>query len=684
MTRTHRFVLWAGLLLVTVGLFTAPPTERTLAQDDGSTPARVYEPAIAAVQDAIPGIGRPDTWRHEIIGQSPFRGLNCITASDVPLPAPVQVWRVWLQYGAIEYLYYVADDGSIVQPCDPKLPASPNSDGNNRFTSECRVDAALANVRTFPDTTADNIIVQLQGGSAIGIGRTADSAWFQVQLVDTGQIGWIADSASTPVGDCLGLPVTGNTAVEYGPCPPGYVPSYLPTRLSIGAVAQIEDGEAPTVVRAQPQRSAERLGLFQPGAEIEVLDGPQCGAGFVWWRATDGNLTGWTVESSVDANDYFIELIQAGTQPPTNTTTGTTPSTTSSTTGTDTTSTNGTGTGTGTGTQPDGTLPSMPPADLQPLTQANIVATQPIAQVAGVNNARDVLYTRGGDFLAVLDGNSAELYSVPTYQPLPVNATMRSAEGVRATAIAFDANDNYLIIGFDSGFVFLVDLQRALVFRIAIAAGGPINDIAISDGNRMALAVGGEGTPSQLTVYDFNRLEATTGDIPQLFNQFYEAPVLDVGFASDTVVLGATQDSLDAYDLNAANQLLNQALDLPLEGTPTVTNTRNFANFMGVFSATRIINNLAVLVYMPGDSFAGTLNTVDMDRISDIAVLPSTPPVLVVAGSRTTESVLAFIEESTLNVIATQPVLTSAIDISPDGRVLATVSNGRVVLRGVR
>lgn len=673
---------WGGLLtlavvvLLGIGFSTNGPAT---GQGDPTTPPRVYEPAITAIQNAIPGIGRPDGWRHEIIANAEVRGLGCPTASTDALPAPVGVWRVWLNYGGTEYLYYVSDDGSLVQPCDPKLPGTPSAggDGSSRLNSECRVEATLANVRSFPDTTADNVITQLENGAATAIGRTGDSAWFQVQLAN-GQIGWIAESASEGVGNCADLPITGNTTIEFGPCPPGFSPSYLPPRIGVGDVAAIESGGDPNVVRAQPQRSGERLGLLQPGTEINVLEGPQCGAGFVWWRVSDGTLTGWTVESSTEAGEYFIRLVSsaaAPTQaPPSNSNPGA-----------------GTGTGTATGTTPGASaepnaLPAAPSGTTQLLNANNLGRVQPLAALPAVNAATAITFSPDGNYLAVLNDGDALLYSLPGYTAMQsLNGSMRSAEGVNATAIAFDAASQYLVIGFDTGFVFLADLGRDIVFRIDIEAGAPLQDIAFSTNNRMALVSGGPEAVNTAAVYDLARLDAATGDVPTLFTLFYDDPVLAAAFANDDTLTVATADTLEAHNVVTGEQGLEQTLDLAADVRPVIVPANGFAGVNGVFSVTTIINNEAIVAYSPGDTFAGTLNTVPLARVDALQPLAGPPAALVVAGALADGTpTLLVLDDTTVSVVTTAVIAASDLALAPDGRLLLTVSDGQVVFRGVR
>ena len=72
-------------------------------------------------------------------------------------------------------------------------------------------------------------------------------------------------------------------------------------QLKSGSRAIASDQTAtPSRVRSAPGTSASILGLIQPGQVVDILDGPQCAQGYVWWkvRLPEGSLTGWTAEGN--------------------------------------------------------------------------------------------------------------------------------------------------------------------------------------------------------------------------------------------------------------------------------------------------------------------------------------------------------------------------------------------------
>jgi hypothetical protein len=71
--------------------------------------------------------------------------------------------------------------------------------------------------------------------------------------------------------------------------------------------AQVIPGSANNV-RDTPTTSGERIGQIQGGMVFEILGGPICADNYTWWNVTDGTLTGWTAEGSVQAG-YFLQAV---------------------------------------------------------------------------------------------------------------------------------------------------------------------------------------------------------------------------------------------------------------------------------------------------------------------------------------------------------------------------------------
>ena len=85
--------------------------------------------------------------------------------------------------------------------------------------------------------------------------------------------------------------------------------NYL-SQLKVGMEAQVAlEPPLPNRVRTNPNTNATILGYIDPGEKMEILEGPSCDQGWVWWkvRAFKDDLEGWTAEGDQD-NYWLIPL----------------------------------------------------------------------------------------------------------------------------------------------------------------------------------------------------------------------------------------------------------------------------------------------------------------------------------------------------------------------------------------
>ena len=95
---------------------------------------------------------------------------------------------------------------------------------------------------------------------------------------------------------------TQNPLATWYPCAGTY-----PSRLRVGGQAYISfDPPLPNRVRSHPDTGAEVLGYLQVGEKMEILEGPVCFGGWIWWRvhSLDTSLSGWTAEG--DESSYWL------------------------------------------------------------------------------------------------------------------------------------------------------------------------------------------------------------------------------------------------------------------------------------------------------------------------------------------------------------------------------------------
>ena len=80
------------------------------------------------------------------------------------------------------------------------------------------------------------------------------------------------------------------------------------TALSIGDVAVVSNTPpTPNRVRARPSNRATVVGRLPPGETMEILDGPVCANGWLWWyvQGLEQELRGWTAEGD-GSNQWLL------------------------------------------------------------------------------------------------------------------------------------------------------------------------------------------------------------------------------------------------------------------------------------------------------------------------------------------------------------------------------------------
>ncbi len=78
-----------------------------------------------------------------------------------------------------------------------------------------------------------------------------------------------------------------------------------PPRLQVGARAAVVQDFGSNNLRAEPDSSAELLGVIPEGAVMDVIGGPVCAGGYGWWQVVYDGQTGWTAEG--EGIDYWLQ-----------------------------------------------------------------------------------------------------------------------------------------------------------------------------------------------------------------------------------------------------------------------------------------------------------------------------------------------------------------------------------------
>lgn len=164
------------------------------------------------------------------------------------------------------------------------------------------VDPVLRKVEEKIETGASDLIGIKQMVGYIWAVSSGDAEVFQIspetrEIITSYSIGSAPPPTPTPTTTS-----TPNPNLIWALCEEAF-----PTRLQVGMNAVVnDDPPLPNRVRVEPNTESLILGYVQPGERVEILSGPVCQDGWVWWNviSLETGLNGWTSEG--DGTDYWL------------------------------------------------------------------------------------------------------------------------------------------------------------------------------------------------------------------------------------------------------------------------------------------------------------------------------------------------------------------------------------------
>jgi uncharacterized protein YraI len=170
--------------------------------------------------------------------------------------------------------------------------------------------AQAVNVRGEPSLQGEVVATASRGQTLSAIGRNTGADWILVE--SSTFTGWIAATLLAVDGDFQTLPIVADDS----PTTPTFTPSPAPaafvcpdapaprlTDFAQGRVIQ----EIGISFRAGPRTSDELISFIPNQAIINIIGGPNCFDGFVWWQVSYDGEIGWVAEG--DVVNYYIEPV---------------------------------------------------------------------------------------------------------------------------------------------------------------------------------------------------------------------------------------------------------------------------------------------------------------------------------------------------------------------------------------
>ena len=482
------------------------------------------------------------------------------------------------------------------------------------------------------------------------LGRNFNGDWLMFRA------GWVSRAVVELAGSCDNLPDLDPTLVGSGViqfCPPGFR-GFLPPRVAVGGSARVVSATLANRLRAQPSIDARQIGEIAPRRSIgAVLDGPACNGPWVWWQVEVDGLVGWTVESDVNYNYYYLEPLQ--------------------------------------NVAPNNDSARI--ADRAPLDAAggrihsgNIDALKIVASLPG-NAPIALAWTPQQSLLAALSADG----SIALFPADDLSQHEWRTNIARASAMAFSPDERWLALGDDSGGVWLLDYQDRSAAAEAGQIGqleGPVRALAWSRAGDQLAAVGG----AEALKLDrrAGTLKLWTLDQPAVENsrltlhQHFPYPVTSLAFSADDRWLALTGEASSAgraalwvYDVAAGDLQLAKPL-IPLRGHSLVVAAPGGSLGDFVTSSGDSLNQLDV-----ASGVGRRFYHLDGALLKQIAFRPGASAGAEVLLALAVESPGGAVRLQLANALspygktATYEIAPHAMAFSPDGRLLALAERGR-------
>ena len=526
-----------------------------------------------------------------------------------------------------------------------------------------RADYAI--VRQAPG--GKQVIRLYRNRSFAALGQNVRGDWLYYRA------GWVRRADLALSGNCDALPLLDPAKVASGVvhfCAPDY-PGLLPPRIDIGERnARIASHSTANRLRAAPNVQAEQIGEIPPRAVLDaVLDGPACKAPHIWWQVRLGDLTGWTAESDVNANYYYLEPLPR-------------------TDGADQRA-----------RHRDFNAPSLQaqPQANRVIHSANAGALDTIGLLA-IETPRAIAWSPQGVELAIVtDDGSINRYGYPDLAL--ISSASAPKDSRRASAIAYRPLGAILAIGGADGSVTLADLESAQLYSDAITLGevaGTVRAMAWTRaGDKLAIVSGDESRrlarrSGSLSLWQLDPM--APADSHRLLHFHFPYPLTAVAFSADSRLLAVTGESdsdmragLWVYRVADGGLLFSKAL-VPMRGAARVVSSPDEALGDFVYSSGDSLYQLAVasgqdqrIYHQAGERLP--------HFVFRHQVIPGAETLLAVASTARNGDTRLRIA-NTLNAYspaAALEVMPSSIAFSRDGRALAVVEPqaDRVLVLGV-
>jgi len=191
------------------------------------TESEIIGRAERLVRNIVPNVGNVTQWQYTGYVMTNDGALGCPLVTGYNLGYSVVPWRVSLTFtNGQTYVVYVSSDPNVSVICDSKLLTTNTTTATNTttYTPVCTATVVASRrgaIYTAPNSGVLSGYLDLFGSMNI-IGRSADTAWYQV--TNSAVTGWVSLYEVLVNGaGCASIPVTSNVTTPNNTTPTDYV-----------------------------------------------------------------------------------------------------------------------------------------------------------------------------------------------------------------------------------------------------------------------------------------------------------------------------------------------------------------------------------------------------------------------------------------------------------------------------
>lgn len=414
------------------------------------------------------------------------------------------------------------------------------------------------------------------------------------------------------------------TEATLAPCPADFA-GFLTPRLAVGGQASIEVGGTPNPVRQSPRLSAEQVGIINGGAVADVIGGPICADGLVWWQVSFLDVEGWIAEGALP-DTYFIDPVESAE------------------------------------------VTQAARAAITPRNAADLVALDAIP----IDQVNDLAFTGDGGLLAIASTGDGSVYEFPAAQPAaPLDVALAGA-----SAAAASPDGRYLGFGTFGGEILVLDTESGITAFIEPAPeAGPVNALEFSPDNLYYLAAVQGYTPDADSAVVV-RVYALPGNLVILERDLLGTFGGDLAFNLAGDRLYYTDNAVHEINLDTSTEISARPLDTAVYSPLAVQpGTGALAYADGASVRVAVGDETALAIGLPNRATA-----------TGLAFSPDGALLAVQSISRRGNiitSTVSVVDAETGEILFQTPNTGGALTFSPDGSLLLVASEDEIALYGV-